>query len=347
MNLPAGILTDKFGRKRTMIFGLATTSVSAIISGLAPTYGWLILGRIFQGLGSAIYMTSALTWIAETSAGEYRGRFMSLHAGFSHVGIIFGPALGGYTALHYGLNGPFFVYGGLILVGLLMTLPLKEEKTSSMMRSNISLVDITSLLSNRSFLLISFAVLTIVLMRAGIGTLIPLYGALNMDLNEAQIGILLTVVAVTSTSVIFAVGWLSDKVGRKIPIMLCLVLTAITALLIPMQQSMNSLLVALALYGFASGFHGSLSAWPADVAPKDRLGAAMGTYRVIGDVGMALGPVAVTYAAEVTGGDLIPFISFMIPSVLSILVAISIIWADDPAAKRKAHVILDEPVIPK
>ena len=46
MNLPAGVLTDKFGRKRNMVFGLITIFLGALIAGIAPGYGWLILGRI-------------------------------------------------------------------------------------------------------------------------------------------------------------------------------------------------------------------------------------------------------------------------------------------------------------
>ena len=267
---------------------------------------------------------------------------MSLYTSLNHIFGSFGPALGGYSAMHFGLSGPFFVYGGLMLIGLILTIPLKEVGTSSVTRSNISVNDVTSLLGNLSFILVSLTVFAMFMFRSGIlSTLVPLYGSLNVGLNEAQIGIIMTVAAVTSILVVFPSGWLSDKVGRKIPMMMALVFTAVATLIIPLQPTMNSLLLAMALYGFCSGFQGSLAAWPADVAPKEKLGAAMGSYRVIGDLGHVLGPIAVTYVAGRAGGDVIPFASFVIPAALAIIVAIAIIWAKDPAAKRKTYLNQD------
>ena len=80
------------------------------------------------------------------------------------------------------------------------------------------------------------------------------------------------------------------------------------------------------------------------MAPKKSLGAAMGTYRVISNLGMVIGPIAVSYAAGGTGSDIIPFTPFIIPAVIAIIAAISIIWAADPAAKRKTQSTIDKSV---
>src|SRR4030042_2045615 len=110
MDIPAGFLADRFGRKRNMIFGLVLIIVSAIGAGMANNYAWLIFARIIGGIGSALYMTSAATWIAQISAGPSRGRYMSLYSGVVFAGPAFGPAIGGYTAAHFGLARAFFAY---------------------------------------------------------------------------------------------------------------------------------------------------------------------------------------------------------------------------------------------
>lgn len=337
MDLPAGFLADRFGRKRNMVLGLLLIVVSSVVAGMADDYIVLIMGRIVQGVGSAFYVTSATTWVAQISSGQYRGRFMSLYSGLILAATCFGPALGGYSAVHLGIRAPFFVYGGFAVLGLLATLPLRETiDRSRETGTTIQLKDMPAVLLNRPFLLVNCSVLALFFLRASVrSTLIPLYATLNLGLTEDKIGILLTVAAIVTSMFTFPSGWLSDKVGRKKPMMTCLFLSAIAVLLIPLQKSLGGLFAIMVFYGFATGIQGSIAAWPADVAPANKLGAAMGVYRVIGDIGMILGPVTVTYIADYTGHLTITFITFLIPALLALIVGLLMIWAKDPAAKKQ------------
>ncbi len=344
MDLPAGILSDRFGRKSNMIAGLVLILVSSAISGMAPSYLWLLLGRVVQGLGSALYVTSATAWVAEVSTGEYRGRYMSLYSTMIFAGTSFGPIVGGFSAAHFGLNSPFFVYGGLAILGLLATIPLEEAVRPAHTGKFIVPADFKGVLTDHSFLLVCSAVFALFFLRAGgRSTLIPLYASLNIGLSEAQIGVLMTVAAVATSVISYPSGWLSDRIGRKIPIMSCLFLSAIVGLLIPLQKDLSSLILIMIFYGLATGLQGSIAAWPADVAPEGKLGTAMGIYRVAGDIGYVLGPLAVTYVAGGTGDSMIPYAPFVIPSVLAIITGIAVIWARDPARRKKVPMI-DQPV---
>ncbi|MGC9529125.1 MAG: MFS transporter [Candidatus Bipolaricaulaceae bacterium] len=75
-------------------------------------------------------------------------------------------------------------------------------------------------------------------------------------------------------------------------------------------------------------------AWPADVAPKERLGTATGLYRVIGDVSLVLGPITVTYIADAAGGNTVFVLPVIVPAVLALLVVVGLRWAPDPAVRR-------------
>jgi DHA1 family multidrug resistance protein-like MFS transporter len=336
-DVPAGFLADRFSRKRIMVAGLVLIFLSSIFSGMASNYLWLILGRVIQGIGSALYVTASTTWVAKISTGEYRGRFMSLYSGIIFAATSFGPAIGGYSAVHFGLSAPFFVYGGFAILGLLATIPLKEmmdydHKTRSM----VSIKDIPGVFTNGSFLLVSLSVLALFFLRSGVrSTLIPLYASLNLSLSEDQIGILLTVAAVVTSLLAYPSGWLSDRIGRRWPIMSCLFLSALSVVLIPLQTNLIGLVPIMVLYGFATGLQGSIAAWPADIAPEGKLGTAMGIYRVIGDIGMFLGPITVSYVADYTGNLTVTFIPFLIPAILAFIVGFLMVWAKDPAARRR------------
>jgi len=335
-DIPAGFLADRFGRKRNMIFGLVLIILSSIAAGTANNYAWLIFARIVEGIGSALYMISATTWVAQVSAGKSRGRYMSLYTGLVFAGTAFGPTIGGYTAAHFGLQAPFFAYAIFAFIGLIATLRLKEPADSSQAtRSKMRMKDVLSVLSNGPFMLVNCAVLALFFLRAGVrSTLVPLYASLNLGLSEEKIGILLTVAAVVTAVCTFPSGWLSDKVGRKRPMMACLFLSGIAVLLIPLQGSLASLMGIMAFYGLATGLQGSIAAWPADVAPKGRLGTSMGVYRIMGDMGMVLGPITASYVADYTGHLTITFMPFLAPALLCFVVGLLMIRAKDPARRR-------------
>jgi len=338
-DIPAGLLADRFGRKRNMIAGLVLIILSAIGAGRADTYAWLIFARVVGGIGSALYMTAATTWVVQVTAGKARGRYMSLYTGLVLAGTIFGPTIGGYTAARFGLNAPFFAWAALGVAGLIATIPLNEPVDSSQAeRSKMRVKDILSVLSNRPFMLVNCAVLALFFLRIGVrSTLVPLYASLNLGLSEERIGILLTAAAVATALITFPSGWLSDRVGRKRPMMACLFLSGIAVLLIPMQESLAGLTGIMAFYGLATGLQGSIAAWPADVAPKGKLGTSMGMYRVMADIGMVLGPITATYIADYTGDLTVTFMPFLAPAILAFVAGVLVIRAKDPARRRHAE----------
>ncbi len=338
-DIPAGLLADRFGRKKIMILGLVLIILSATGAGLADTYAWLIFARVVGGIGSALYMTAGITWVVQVTSGKARGRYMSLYTGLVLAGTIFGPTIGGYAAARFGLNAPFFAWAALGIAGLIATIPLKETADSPQTeRSKMRVKDLLSVLSNRSFMLVNCAVLALFFLRIGVrSTLVPLYASLNLGLSEDRIGILLTVAAVATVACTFPAGWLSDRVGRKRPVMACLFLSGIAVLLIPSQGSLAGLMGIMAFYGLATGLQGSMAAWPADVAPKGKLGTSMGVYRVMGDIGMVLGPITATYIAGYTGDLTVTFMPFLAPALLAFVVGVLMIWAKDPARRRHAE----------
>ena len=180
--------------------------------------------------------------------------------------------------------------------------------------------------------------LALFFLRIGVrSTLVPLYASLNLGLSEERIGLLLTVAAVATVACTFPAGWLSDRVGRKRPVMACLFLSGIVVLFVPWQGSLAGLMGIMACYGLVSGLQGSMAAWPADVAPKGKLGTSMGVYRVMSDTGMFFGPITVTYIADYTGDLTVTFMPFLAPAVLVFVVGVLMIWAKDPARRRRAE----------
>lgn len=336
-DIPAGFLSDRFGRKKIMILGLALIIISSTGAGLADTYAWLIFARIVGGVGSALYMTAGITWVAQISAGKARGRYMAVYQGLLLAGTVFGPPIGGYTAARFGLNAPFFTWAILGVASLIATISLKDPADSSQAKgSEMRIEDVLSVFKNHPFMLVNCAVLALYFLRLGVqSTLVPFYADLNLGLSLERIGVLLMVAAIATAASTFPAGWLSDKVGRKRPVMACLFLSGIAVLLIPSQESLAGLMGIMVFYGLATGLQGSIAAWPADVAPKDKMGISMGVYRVMMDMGIFLGPITTTYIAGHTGDQTVTFTPFLVPVLIVFAVGVLMIWAKDPARRRR------------
>jgi DHA1 family multidrug resistance protein-like MFS transporter len=335
-DIPAGLLADRFGKKGNMISGLLLIVISSVGAGLARDFEWLIVARVLEGLGSAFYITSATAWIAQISAGKSRGSYMAVYSGLIFAGTAFGPTIGGFSAVHFGLNSPFFVYAGLAVIGMALTVQLHEPGARQQaQRQQMHLSDLSHVLRNGSFLLVNVSVFALFFLRGGVrSTLIPLFASLNLGLSEEKIGIALTVAAVATTLVTFPSGWLSDRVGRKIPIIGCLLLSAAAVLIVPSQSGLGGLTGVMALYGLATGLQGSIAAWPADVAPPEKLGTYMGVYRVIGDLGLVLGPITVSYIAGSESSTAIGFTPFLVPALIAVLAGLLMLFAKDPVRER-------------
>ena len=106
-----GNLSDRFGRRPILIVSLLAIGVDYTITGLAPTIGWLFVGRILSGIAGAAY-TTANAYIADVSPPEKRAANFGLVGAAFGIGFVVGPALGGLLG-HINDRLPFFAAAGL------------------------------------------------------------------------------------------------------------------------------------------------------------------------------------------------------------------------------------------
>ncbi|MFC1494236.1 TCR/Tet family MFS transporter [Thermodesulfobacteriota bacterium] len=112
-----GSLSDRFGRRPIILIALFGLGVDYVIQGLAPTIGWLFLGRVIAGIMGASF-TTANAYIADVSGPEDRARNFGLMGVAFGLGFIFGPALGGFLG-GYHIRLPFFGSAALALINCL------------------------------------------------------------------------------------------------------------------------------------------------------------------------------------------------------------------------------------
>ncbi|MGB8360526.1 MAG: DHA2 family efflux MFS transporter permease subunit [Acidimicrobiia bacterium] len=107
--LTMGALGDRFGRKIALNAGLVLFAVASIAAAYASTAGGLIAWRAVMGIGGALIMPSTLSIITNIFSGVERGRAIAAWAAVAGLGIVIGPALGGWLLENFWWGSIFLI----------------------------------------------------------------------------------------------------------------------------------------------------------------------------------------------------------------------------------------------
>lgn len=123
-----GNLSDKYGRRPVLLFSLFGFGVDYLFLSVAPSIGWLFLGRIIAGITGASF-TTASAYIADISAPEKRAQNFGLIGAAFGLGFIIGPGIGGQLT-KYGVRFPFYAAAALALLNWLYGFFILPESLS-------------------------------------------------------------------------------------------------------------------------------------------------------------------------------------------------------------------------
>jgi DHA2 family multidrug resistance protein len=134
----SGWLATVIGRKRFYMGCVALFSLSSFLCGLAPSLSWLIVFRVFQGIGGGGLAPSEQSILADTFPPEKRGMAFALYGVAVVVAPAVGPTLGGYITDNYSWNWIFFINVPVGLLSLTLTgLVLKEPEAEGRRRRDL------------------------------------------------------------------------------------------------------------------------------------------------------------------------------------------------------------------
>jgi EmrB/QacA subfamily drug resistance transporter len=128
--IPAGALGDRFGRRISLLAGLAVFALGSVGAAFSAGTGTLIAARVVMGLGATFVMPATLSILSAVFPPKERPQAIAAWSAVAGVGIVVGPTLGGLLLTHFWWGSVFLINVPLVVLaiaGVLLTVPETAE----------------------------------------------------------------------------------------------------------------------------------------------------------------------------------------------------------------------------
>lgn len=288
ISMPAGMLSDAYGRKRMLQIALFIFA-SAPFLYLLVTELWMLAAiRFYHGFATAIFGPVALAAVAEQYTRD-RGARLGLYSSCTMVGRMIAPAAGGFLLTVGSFSSVYIACAAGGTIACVLSFVLKDSEPVTSQRPRIT-EPLKSIVKNSKIMTTNMVEACQYFAFGGFETFLPLY-ARSVGVTTAHIGLIFSIQLVVTLATKPTMGKLSDAVGRTPVIVFGLVLGAGSLLVIPYVHTFLLLTAAVAGFGLAlASVTASTSALVSDLC-KGSYGSALGVLSMIMDVGHASGPV--------------------------------------------------------
>lgn len=209
-----GALADRWGHACLLAYGLLVSAVGFTCCGIAPTFAWLVAGRIIQGAGAALVFATAPALVTLTVSAERRGRALGIYQMFNAVGYAVGPLLGGMLIDIFGWRATFlFRVAPAVLLAALAAVKFPRREQARQHRRGKPRSALLSIAHLPPFIIANVLSVLANCARFAIGLLLPYY-VINVLRYPATTGgtLMLATYLLTILAAPLA-GKLSDRIG--------------------------------------------------------------------------------------------------------------------------------------
>jgi MFS family permease len=288
LQIPFGVASDRYGRRKVILVGLAVFAFGSFVAAMATTIEMLAAGRALQGAGA---ISAAVTaFLADSTRDELRTRAMALIGGTIGLAfalsLILAPALSAIV----GMEGLFWLTGILVLAAMIPVLRMKEPTRKPAMDATIASAK-KAVLSNGQLMRLNLGIFMIHMTQTAIFVVIPL-ALINMGMalpNHWKI--YLPVVVLSFGAMIPPIFW-AEKTGHNKPAFLASIgLMGVAIAGFALFPHVIWIWAGL-LFLFFTSFNlleAFLPSWVSRVAPPEHRGLALGIYNTTQSLGLFTG----------------------------------------------------------
>jgi DHA1 family tetracycline resistance protein-like MFS transporter len=289
-----GSLSDAYGRRPLLLLAVFGLCIDYILCALAPTLGWLFLGRVIAGICGSSYVI-ANAFIADVTAPEDRARAFGLMGAAFGVGFVIGPAIGGLLG-EFGPRVPFWVAAGIAGLNVLYGWFVLPETLAPENRRPFRLTDANPFGTFRIFATYR-GVLPLVLLlglfffaSSVYPAIWPFWGIARFGWSETVIGLTLAAFGIVAAVTQGALsGPLVARFGEHRVVLWGLVFAVVAAVGYGLAWSLPVVLVLLVIHAPEGLVHPVLTAILSQSVPEDAQGQLQGGASSVSNLAMLFG----------------------------------------------------------
>ncbi|WP_395398510.1 MFS transporter [Arthrobacter sp. UC242_113] len=311
-NLPASMITLKFGERWSIVGAAAAGALALLAAGLSLVISdglWLLaVAMAVVGLSAAVFSLARQKYLTEAVPVEFRARALSTLGGVNRIGTFIGPFIGAAAMAFVGISGAYWVgVAGMAAAAVLaVAVPdlVSVQGTDGRTGPEPTLRGVA--VSHAGvFLTAGMGILLLSALRASRQVVIPLW-ADHLGLDPTHASLVYGLSGAIDMLVFYPAGKVMDRRGRQWVAIPSTLIMGVALVLIPLTAGFTSLLLAALLIGFGNGISsGLVMTLGADFSPDRGRGQFLGLWRFMADAGSTGGPVllsAVTAVASLGAG---------------------------------------------
>lgn len=328
LNLYAGNLSDRWGRKNVLVLGWLFGVPVPFILLLAPDWNWIIFANVLLGINQGLAWSMTVNMKVDLVGKERRGLALGLNEFAGYVSVAIVGFVTGYLAATYGLKPyPFYLGIAFAVLGLVISwvivkdtkkfteLEIKTELSNQReLKSDLNFrrVFLETSWKNRTLLSVSQAGLINNLIFGVTWGLFTLYFA-SFAIGISEIGFLKALHPGIWGVLQLITGTLSDKVGRKTLIYPGMMIQGIGIWVVLLGNFTLGWIIGMSLLGVGTALvYPTLLAAISDVAHPKWRATSLGVYRFWRDLGFVFGAVGIGYIADLFGlNNAIQLVAFL------------------------------------
>lgn len=315
--IPFGVASDKYGRKRVIVIGLVLFALGSFIAALASDLMWVIVGRALQGAGA---ISAAVTaFIADSTRDEHRTKAMAMVGG--SIGLTFAVSLIAAPVMYnvIGMGGIFALTGILSVLAIFVVLYIVPAAPQKPLASQ---VPFSSVLANAELMRLNYGVFALHTAQMAMFVVVPSALVQYADLPVAAHWKVYLPVVLASFALMLPPVFVGEKRGKMKQVFLGaigLMLLVQAGFWMFMSQPMHWSVLVLLLLAFFVAFNILEASQPSlvsRIAPPAAKGAALGVYNTLQALGLFCGGALGGWLQQHVGAS----------SVFAVGAVLTIVW---------------------
>jgi len=264
LRIPLSLVGERVGRVRMLFAGLVVSVTASTMYAYAGSFTHVLLISLYESLSSGSFNQIAMSIVSDMAPADRQGDAMGRYLTFLGLGMLLGPALCSVLVTTFSYQKLFLVSAGFPVAGLAL-LALWAPRVTGAARSTEEPVlsvgeSLRMILGNRNVLLLSYCRASFATSQSLFFTLFSLYANEELHMNESTIAMLFTLRGLTNTLARFPAGRISDRIGRKKPMIAAYGLLVVSFMMTALTRNVTLIAVAMIFYGLSWGTR-AVSEW--------------------------------------------------------------------------------------